>query len=76
MTDTAILQYVQTTAALIGIPMDDARAARVADHFGRTVAMAAALEAHPLPPDAEPAEVYRPAPFPATDASSSVSGDA
>ncbi len=70
MLDPAILNYVKAAGALLGIPMDDARAARVADHLARTADMAAALEAVALSPADEPDTLYGPAPFPApaTDA--------
>ncbi|TSH93136.1 DUF4089 domain-containing protein [Verticiella sediminum] len=64
MQDDPILNYVQTAAALLDIPLDAGRAQRVAEHFARTAAMAATLEAVPMAVEDEPAEVYRPAPFP------------
>ena len=42
------LNYVNSTADLLGIPMDAARADRVASHLQRTRAMAALLDAADL----------------------------
>ena len=56
--------YVRATAQLLKLPLGDAQAERVASHLARTSAMAALLDALPMPADAEPAEVYCPAPFP------------
>ena len=58
-----LLAYVHATAALLNLPLDDARAERVASHLANSAALANALEAYPLPPQVEPAEVYCPAPF-------------
>lgn len=58
-----LLAYVYATAALLDLPLDGARAERVAGHLAISAALANALEAYPLPPEAEPAEVYCPAPF-------------
>ena len=58
-----VLGYVKATAALLDLPLDDARAERVAAHLAVSAALADALEAYPLPPEVEPAEVYCPAPF-------------
>lgn len=65
MEESEVLQYVKAAASAIGLPLDAARAAAVAQHFGRTVAIARALEHAPLAPEDEPAEIYCPAPFPA-----------
>ena len=62
-TATDLLAYVNATAALLDLPLDGARAERVAGHLATSAALADALEAYPLPPEAEPAEVYCPAPF-------------
>lgn len=64
---SSLIPFVQASAALLGIPMDAERARRVAAHLSRSAAMAASLEAAGLEPHDEPAELYRPAPFP-TDA--------
>jgi len=61
------LAYVQAAAALQALPLDDARAQRVAMHLARTAALAGHLSTFPLAVDAEPAEVYCPAAFPPDD---------
>ncbi len=58
-----VLAYVKATAALLDLPLDDARAERVAGHLALSAELARALQAYPLPPEAEPAEVFCPAPF-------------
>ena len=63
MNPVDVLNYVNSTATLLGIPMDAARAERVASHLQRTVAMAALLDAADLPVDAELAEIYCPTAF-------------
>ena len=63
MNQAEILTYVKSTAVLLGIPMDAARAARVASHLQRTAAMAALLDAANLSVDDELAEIYCPAAF-------------
>ena len=63
MNQIDLLNYVESTAALVGVPMDTARAGRVASHLQRTVAMAALLDAANLSVDAELAEIYCPAAF-------------
>lgn len=63
MNEADVLNYVRSTATLLGIPVDDERARRVASHLQRTVAMAAMLDAANLPAHAELAEIYCPAPF-------------
>ncbi|MCR5885608.1 DUF4089 domain-containing protein [Rhizobacter sp. J219] len=60
--------YVRSAAQLAALPLDDAQVQRVAVHLARTKLLADSLLAMPLPPETEPAEVYRPAPFPPTDA--------
>jgi hypothetical protein len=66
--ETGVIAYVRAAAALAGIPLDEARAQAVAQHFSRSAAIAALLETMPLSPEVEPAEMYCPAPFPADDA--------
>ena len=66
MNDEQVLAYVQAAAAALGIPLDDARAARVAMHLGRTAALAGQLDAFPLEVSDEPAEIYSPLAFPPT----------
>lgn len=60
-----VLNYVQAAAEAVELPLTSDRAARVAEHLGRTVQMAMMLEALPLAPDEELAQLYVPAPFPA-----------
>ncbi len=67
MTDTRMLAYVETTAALLRLPLDAARTQRVALNLQRTAAMAQLLEGASLAVHDEPAEVYRPAAFPANE---------
>lgn len=68
MEESEVLQYVQAAARVVGLPLTDARAQSVAQHFARTVAIARALEDAPLAPESELAEIYRPAPFPPEEA--------
>ena len=63
MNEADVLHYVKSTAALLGIPLDAARALRVANHLQRTVAMAALLDAANLSQEDELAEIYCPAAF-------------
>ena len=63
MNEADVLNYVKSTAALLGIPMDAARALRVASHLQRTAAMAALLDAANLSVEDELAEIYCPAAF-------------
>ena len=63
MIDESTLAYVNSSAALLGIPMDAARAERVAGHFQRTRAIAALLNNAGLPVSEELAEIYCPAAF-------------
>ena len=64
MDDELIPAYIRTSAALLGIPMDAARLARVAAHLQRTAAMAALLQGAALAVHDELAEIYSPAAFP------------
>ena len=68
MDDADILAYVKSAAALLELPLDDARAQRVAAHMARTAALAKLLESAGLGVDDEPAQVYCPAPFPSPGA--------
>ena len=68
MEETQVLAYVKAAAQAVGMPLDDARAQAVALHFARSVPIARVLDAIELHPEHEPAEVFRPAPFPAEDA--------
>jgi hypothetical protein len=55
---------VTAAARAVGLPLDAALARSVAAQLARTAVLARALEAAPLAPGDEPAEVYCPAPFP------------
>lgn len=63
MTEEQTLAYVQAAAVAMDLPLDNARAARVAVHLQRTAGLAATLETIPLAPHDEPAELFCPAPF-------------
>jgi len=67
MNEEEVLAYVRATARALELPLDDTRARAVAQHLGRTAVLAKALEAFVLSPEVEPAEVYRPAPFPSQE---------
>lgn len=67
MEESEVLNYVKSSALAVGVPLDEARALAVAQHFSRTVAIARVLDAAPLAPEHELAELYHPAPFPAED---------
>ena len=66
MTDAEVLAYVKASAALQGVPLDGARAQRVAMHLARSAHLAALLDAVPLAPDDELAEIYSPLAFPSS----------
>lgn len=70
MDEEKIAAYVGSTAAVLGLPLPPERAARVVAHLQRTAAMAALLDAAPLAPHDELAEIFSPAAFPATDGGS------
>ena len=61
MSEAEALSYVIASAAALELPLDPTRAQRVAVHLHRTAGLAAQLQAWPLTPEDEPAEVYRPA---------------
>ena len=67
MSGAALLDYVRSAAALLSLPLDEARAGRVAAQLERTAALAQLLEGAQLCEHDEPAELYRSAPFPAAD---------
>ncbi|MBI5280006.1 MAG: DUF4089 domain-containing protein [Burkholderiales bacterium] len=69
MEEAEVLQYVKSAAQAVGLPLDEARAAAVAQHFARTFGIAKLLEQAPLAPEHELAEIYQSAPFPAEDPS-------
>lgn len=68
MEEQDILAYVKAGAPTLGLQLDAQRAAAVAQHFGRTLALARLLEQAPLAPEHEPAEIYRAAAFPGMEA--------
>jgi hypothetical protein len=49
---------------MLDLPLDAAAAQRVASHLSRTAAMARLIDDANLAVEHEPAEVFRPAPFP------------
>jgi len=63
MTDTQILAYVKASAALQGLPLDEARAQAVAVHLARTAHLAQLLGDAPMAPEDELAEIYKPLAF-------------
>ncbi len=67
MDETEVLNYVKAAAQAVNLPLDDARAKAVAQHLGRTAAMAKLLDAAPMGPEHELAEIFRPAPFPSVE---------
>ena len=69
MNDEQTLAYVRASAVALALPLDEARAQRVAAHLQRTAAMATLLDAFPLEPHDEPAALYSlPSNAPATPA--------
>ena len=64
MEPAEVLNYVKAAARAVNLPLDDATAQRVADHMGRTAAMARLLDSADLAPEHELVEIFRPAPFP------------
>ncbi len=62
MSEDQALGYVIASATALGLPLDAARAQRVAAHLHRTAALAGLLEAFPMTPEDELAEIYCPAP--------------
>jgi len=67
MEESQVLQYVQSAAQAIALPLTPERAAAVAQHFGRTVAIARLLDNAPLAPHDELVQIYQPAPFPSEE---------
>lgn len=59
MTDAEVLNYVQSSAAALGLPMDAGRTQRVAVHLTRTAALAQLLLDTPMEPHDELAEIYK-----------------
>ncbi|MDO9199161.1 DUF4089 domain-containing protein [Rhodoferax sp.] len=64
MTETEVPAYVKASASAQGLTLDDARAHRVATHLARCAHLAQLLDAAPLSPDHELAEIYKPLAFP------------
>jgi hypothetical protein len=64
MRDEDVLAYVKAAAAMLDLPLDAAAAQRVASHLSRTAGMARLIDDANLAVEHEPAEVFRPAPFP------------
>jgi hypothetical protein len=60
MTSEESLAYVQSAAMLARLPLKHERALRVAAQLRRTAELAQWLEAFPLAPEDEPAELYCP----------------
>jgi hypothetical protein len=60
MTESEVLAYVKASAALQGLPLDEARAQAVAVHLARTAHLAQLLEGTPMSPEDELAEIYSP----------------
>ena len=58
------LDYVRCSARFLNLVLDEEQVARVAVHLERTRHMVAPLQALPLDVDIEPAEIFKPAPFP------------
>jgi hypothetical protein len=67
MEESEVLAYVEAAARAVNLPLETARAAAVAQHLARTAALVKLLEQAPLAPEHEPAEIYRPAAFPAQE---------
>ena len=64
MNQTDALAYVRAAAVVMALPLDDDRALRVAAHLVVSGGLARVVQEHPLASHDEPAEIYRPAPFP------------
>lgn len=64
MTEDEVLAYVKAAALALALPLDDARAQRVAGHLARSAEMARLLDAFPLQVTDEQAELYSVLPFP------------
>ena len=63
MTDAQVLTYVKASAALQGLPLDEARAQAVAMQLARTALLAQLLDEAPLASEDELAEIYSPMAF-------------
>lgn len=60
MTGDDTLAYVHASARALNLPLDAARAQRVAAHLQRTAALVQPLMDLALPPELELAEIYQP----------------
>jgi hypothetical protein len=69
MNETDTQAYVRASAAVLGLPLDDAQVVRVAAHLQRTAAMARLLDDQAMPPELELAQLYVPKPPPAPEKS-------
>ena len=67
MDEAQVLTYVKAAAVALDLPLDEARARRVAEHLARTAALASLLETAPMGVEDEPAELFRPAPYPVSE---------
>lgn len=67
MTEADILAYVNASARLHGLTLDEERLQAVTVHMVRTHRLACVLNELVLLPEIELAEIYLPAPFPSTD---------
>ena len=65
MNEVETLDYVKAAATALGLRLDAARVRAVAQHLQRTAELAALLADAGLAAELEPAEIFRPAPFPA-----------
>lgn len=63
MNERDVLAYVKASAALQGLPLDDARAKAVAVHLARTAHLAQLLDSAPMAPEDELAEIFSPLAF-------------
>jgi hypothetical protein len=66
MDERDVPAYVAAAARALGLVLDEAAAQRVAAQLARTAGMAAMLDAYPLDAHDEIAEIFLPAPFPAS----------
>lgn len=64
MTDFQALAFVNASSAALGLPMDEARARRVAAYLQLASGFAQLIESVEMGPEAEPAELFSPASFP------------
>lgn len=63
MNEADVLAYVKASAALQGLPLDEARAQAVAVHLARTAHLAKLLDSATMAVEDELAEIYRPISF-------------